>query len=122
MFLKLAPLTAIILFWSGPAALADPPRIVEVTATHASMGWRFDVSLGHPDTGWDHYADGWEVVDATGNRLGYRELFHPHVDEQPFTRSLSNVMVPDGTTEVFIRASCSREGWSEQVFRVPLRR
>ena len=106
----------------APVVMADPPQIVGVTATHASMGWRFDVSISHPDTGWDHYADGWEVLDPAGNRLGYRELFHPHVDEQPFTRSLSNVMVPDGTTEVLIKTSCSRDGWAEQTFRVTLRR
>jgi hypothetical protein len=122
MTFRFAALSSILLCLSGTVARADPPQIVGVTATHASMGWRFDVSIGHPDTGWDHYADGWEVLDATGKRLGYRELFHPHVDEQPFTRSLNNVMVPDGTTEVFIRASCNRDGWSEQTFRVPLRR
>ena len=43
----------------------------------------------HPDTGWDDYADGWRVLDMDGNELGMRVLHHPHVDEQPFTRSLS---------------------------------
>lgn len=122
MTVRFAALPSILLCMSATVVMADPPQIVGVTATHASMGWRFDVSISHPDTGWDHYANGWEVLDASGNRIGYRELFHPHVDEQPFTRSLRNVMVPDGTTEVFIRASCSREGWSEQTFRVILRR
>jgi hypothetical protein len=102
--------------------MADPPQVVEVTTSLAGVGWRFDVTLSHPDTGWDHYADGWEVLDAAGNRLGYRELFHPHVEEQPFTRSLSNVMIPDGTTEVFIRARCNRDGWAEQMQRVTLTR
>ncbi len=122
MTFRLAASTAITLCLTGPVAMADPPRIVDATATHASMGWRFDVSISHPDTGWDHYASGWEVVDATGKRLGYRELLHPHVDEQPFTRSLRNVMVPDGTTEVFIRVTCSRDGMGDEMLRVALRR
>jgi hypothetical protein len=122
MTFRFAALSSIVLCLSAPVVMADSPQIVGVTATHASMGWQFDVSISHPDTGWEHYADGWEVLDATGKRLGYRELFHPHVDEQPFTRSLRNVMIPDGTTEVFIRASCNRDGWSEQTFRVTLRR
>ncbi len=84
------------------------------------MDWRLDVTLEHPDTGWDHYADGWEILDAGGNRLGYRELVHPHVNEQPFTRSLGNVMLPDGTREVFIRARCSVDGWASEMFRVEL--
>lgn len=76
------------------------------------MGWRFSVTISHPDSGWDHYADGWEVVDADGNVLGYRELMHPHKNEQPFTRSLNMVIVPDGVREVYVRARCSAEGWS----------
>lgn len=101
--------------WAG-AALADPPDITSVTAQRsAAMGWRFDVTLSHPDTGWDHYADGWQVELADGTVLGARELHHPHVDEQPFTRSLSSVMLPDGTRQVFIRAHCSKDDHSAAV-------
>lgn len=101
---------------------ADTPQIVAVDLERVSMGWRVAVTLAHPDTGWDHYADGWEVLDAEGNRLGYRRLHHPHVDEQPFTRSLNSVMPPDGAQEVFIRARCSVDGWAPGApLRVPLR-
>ena len=99
---------------------ADPPEIMDVTVAKIGMNWRIDVTLKHPDTGWDHYADGWEVLDGDGNILGYRELLHPHVDEQPFTRSLNNVMLPDGTREVFVRARCSEEGWAGESVRVEL--
>jgi len=101
-------------------ALSEMPVVREVTAQKAGMVWNIHVTLHHPDTGWEHYADGWEVLDAAGNRLGYRELLHPHVDEQPFTRSLSGVSVPDGTREVFIRPHCSRDGWSDEMVRVVL--
>ena len=44
----------------------------------------------HDDTGWDNYADAFEVKgDAVKN--GLRVLLHPHENEQPFTRSQSNV-------------------------------
>lgn len=56
--------------------------------------WSVSVTLKHTDTGWDHYADNWRVVDGAGNILGDRVLYHPHVDEQPFTRGLSGVKVP----------------------------
>ncbi|WP_417603873.1 hypothetical protein [Primorskyibacter flagellatus] len=107
--------TAALLFVLLPIASlaqADAPRIDAVEAEKSGMGWRFSVTISHPDTGWDHYADGWEVVDADGNVLGYRELMHPHENEQPFTRSLSVVIVPDGVREVYVRARCSAEGWS----------
>ncbi|MFQ6549966.1 hypothetical protein AADZ90_018625 [Aestuariibius sp. 2305UL40-4] len=104
-----------------PATLAaEAPVIENATAERTGDTWRFDVTISHPDTGWDHYADGWEVLDANGNSLGLRTLFHPHVEEQPFTRSLTGVEIPDGTTSVFIRARCSVDGWSDERVEVSL--
>lgn len=112
-------LTVPALFMALPA-LADPPRIDHVTAGHSAGSWRFDVTLSHPDTGWDHYADGWRVLDMQGNELGLRVLAHPHVTEQPFTRSLSGVNIPRGTTQVQIQARCLQDGWGTPVtFTLP---
>ena len=83
-------------------ATADIPMVTAVIATQTDGTWRFDVSLRHADTGWEHYADGWGVYTKDGTELGYRILAHPHVNEQPFTRSLSGVAIPKGMTEVFI--------------------
>ena len=104
------------------AARAEIPEILAVETSRVGMGWRIDVTMQHPDTGWDHFADAWEVLDADGNRLGIRKLMHPHMDEQPFTRSLMNVMVPDGTREVFIRSHCMVGGWSQDTVPVRLER
>ena len=103
-------------------ALADPPVIEDVQAERGDIGWRVSVTLSHPDTGWDHYADGWEVLDKDGNRIGLRELHHPHVSEQPFTRSLNAVMVPDGARRIFVRARCSVDGWNTDSTAVALER
>jgi hypothetical protein len=107
--------TALCLFLAclSTPLLADPSQIPVVTVKNSGSGWRFNVTLRHPDTGWDHYADGWEILTPDGTRLGFRELLHPHVDEQPFTRSLTGVIVPDGVTEITIRARCSVDGWDE---------
>ena len=102
-------LTTLLL--AGPA-FADPPTIDQVRAMQTGDTWRFDVTISHPDTGWDHYADGWRVLDMNGNELGLRVLYHPHVNEQPFTRSLSDVAIPAGITQVQIEARCSVDGWS----------
>lgn len=101
-------------------AHADPPEIVAAEARQAGASWSFSVTLRHPDTGWDHYADGWSVIAPDGTELGFRELLHPHETEQPFTRSLSGVEVPAGVTEVTIRARCSVDGWGEEVFELRL--
>lgn len=100
-----------LIFLAIPAQ-ADPPVVEKVVADTSGSGWRFDVTLSHPDTGWDHYADGWRVVDMDGNELGMRVLVHPHVDEQPFTRSLGGVALPQGTTQVQIQARCQVDGWN----------
>ncbi|PIE14187.1 MAG: hypothetical protein CSA70_02550 [Rhodobacterales bacterium] len=105
MISPLAALAAVLL--STLMVVADTPEVLDVKTTRSGMGWRIDVTLSHPDTGWDHYANGWEVLDAEGNHIATRELIHPHVKEQPFTRSLSNVMVPDGVRVIYIRARCS---------------
>lgn len=102
------------------AARPEAPEILAVEAFRTGMGWRIDVTLEHPDAGWDHFADAWEVLDDAGNRLGFRELMHPHVEEQPFTRSLYNVMLPDGLRRIHVRARCSQDGWSDETFAIDL--
>ncbi|MEM9798044.1 MAG: hypothetical protein AAF919_16240 [Pseudomonadota bacterium] len=92
-------------------ALADSPVVEAVTATPGGDGWRFDVTVRHPDTGWDHYADGWSVFAMDGTELGHRKLLHPHETEQPFTRSLGGVDIPAGTAQVIVRAHDSVHGW-----------
>ncbi|QQA43457.1 hypothetical protein [Pelagovum pacificum] len=101
-------------------AIADAPDIGPVEASLADGSWTFDVTLTHPDTGEEHYADAWRVETPDGEVLGTRELLHPHVNEQPFTRSLSGVAIPEDMTEVVIRASCNVDGWADETFILPL--
>jgi len=95
---------------SGPV-FAGEADVVDVELNRESPRvYRFDVTVSHSDTGWKHYADRWEVLAPDGSILGTRVLFHPHVDEQPFTRSLSGVEIPEGITSVRIRAHDSVHG------------
>ena len=104
-------------------AQADDAEILEVDAKMSgSAGWTFSVTLRHEDTGWDDYADGWEVVDRSGASLGLRTLFHPHVEEQPITRSLSGIRFPDEIDTVFVRARTNTDGWGAALFEVTLPR
>ena len=104
---------ALMLLIAAPA-LAEEPVIENVTVAKTGADtYRFSVTISHPDTGWDHYADGWRVLDMDGKELGMRVLFHPHVNEQPFTRSLDGVVIPAGTTQVQVQARDLPEGWNE---------
>ncbi len=100
---------------------AGQAEIVDVKVSNNQGKYRFDVTIRHADRGWHHHADGWEVVSASGDVLGKRVLAHPHVDEQPFTRSLSGVDIPAGTPSVLIRAHDSVHGYNKSMFEVKLR-
>ena len=113
------PLMAtLLLFFS--TAHAGQARIIDVKVTGSQGIYTFAVTLQHADTGWDHYADGWEVISPAGDVLGKRVLAHPHVREQPFTRSLSGVNIPQDVRTVSIRAHDSVHGYNKEVFVVEL--
>jgi hypothetical protein len=99
---------------------ADAPVVEAASASAQNGAWRFDVTLSHPDTGWDHYADGWRVLDMAGTELGLRVLTHPHEHEQPFTRSLSGVVIAEGVTQVQIQARDTQDGWADATYVVSL--
>lgn len=96
------------------AALPAHAGEADVVDAHVSCDearvCRFDVTVQHGDEGWDHYADAWEVLSPDGEVLARRVLRHPHVGEQPFTRSLSGVRVPPSVDRVRIRANDSVHG------------
>lgn len=93
--------------------------VLHVRAVEASDGtWTFHVTVEHPDSGWEDYADGWDVVTPDGEVLKpdpdsafTRLLLHPHEGEQPFTRSQSRIAIPSGTTQVRVRAHDLVDGY-----------
>jgi len=112
-------LAAALLIVSSPA-LANEPSVTDARASQSGGTWRFDVTVTHADAGWDHYANAWQIAAPDGTVLGTRELLHPHVSEQPFTRSLGNVRIPPGVDQVQIRASDSVHGWGQPyIFTLP---
>jgi hypothetical protein len=101
----------------------EEPQIVEVVATPGAGGtYRFDVTISSPYDRPEKYADAWRVVGPDGTVLGTRELTHPHADEQPFTRSLSGVEIPDDVTSVTVEVRDLVDGWSEDSLKVDLER
>ena len=55
--------------------------------------------------------------------IATRKLLHPHTDEQPFTRSLDGVKIPDGVTRVRIRGHDKVHGYggAEMTVMLPAR-
>ena len=100
--------------------LANEVEVVKTRFEKHGSTWTVDTTLRHQDTGWDHYADSWRVVDQNGKVLGERVLLHPHENEQPFTRSESGIKIPETTTVVYVEAHDKVHGWSHQRVRVDL--
>lgn len=94
------------------APQADEADVVAVRAYPLENGtWRFDVTVSHADEGWNHYASGWEILGPDGRSIAQRVLRHPHVEGNPFTRSLPAVRIPAGIEEVTVRAQDKVHGY-----------
>jgi len=108
-------------FIIGTTAFAGEADIVDVKISMTAKDtFSFDVTVRHADEGWQHYADKWDVVAPDGTVLGTRTLYHPHVDEQPFTRSLSGVKIADSIKEVNVRAHDSMHKYGGKTVTVAL--
>ena len=120
IILKSTLLVALSTFTS--LAIAGEADVVKAKITKSVANtFSFSVTVKHGDTGWDHYADRWEILDSKGNILGTRVLFHPHVEEQPFTRSLSGLKIPTVINSVTIRAhdKVHKYGGKQVTVKVP---
>lgn len=118
-----------------PTAI-EPPRVELTQTTAAATGcadvigasaeqaadgtYAFRVTVRSADTGPEKHADAWELRAPDGTVLGTRVLLHDHVNEQPFTRSLSGVEIPAGVTDVVIAARDSVAGFCGETFTLAL--
>ena len=110
------------------ASSAADADVVFVKAEEEDDGtWTFYVTVQHEDVGWDDYADGWDVVLPGGTVVKpdsasdfTRTLLHPHVDEQPFTRSQRGIRMPPGVMEVRVRAHDIVDGFGGREVAVKL--
>jgi len=87
-------------------------HVVGATASKSSSSsmenhnsWTISATVSSSETGWDKHSDEWKVEHSEdGTMFGTRTLGHPYVDEQPFTKSLSGVNIPDTANVVTISA------------------
>tara|TARA_B100000795_G_scaffold149274_1_gene111812 strand:- start:385 stop:792 length:408 start_codon:yes stop_codon:yes gene_type:complete len=118
---KITLLASALLLALSHSSKANNISILATAIIHQSHGeYLVNVKLEHRDTGWQHYADEWRIVDSQGNILGSRVLQHPHVNEQPFTRALSNVKLSNELDTVYIEAHDKVHGWTKNRLRIDL--
>ena len=105
MQIKLCIVSLFLIVFSTMKTFAGEADVVAVTVVEQEKGtYRFAVTVSHQDEGWKHYADKWDIAGSDGTVFGTRTLLHPHVDEQPFERSLSGVKIPENIHQITIRA------------------
>lgn len=113
---------------SNVALAAGNADVVKAQARNTGPGvWSFSVTVSHPDSGWEDYADGWDVVLPDGsvvkpaaNEAFTRTLWHPHVNEQPFTRSQGGIEIPTNVKEVMVRAHDKPDGFGGKTVSIKL--
>ena len=106
--------------WPSACITGEADVVKASAAKDGDNRYSFAVTVYHQDTGWDHYADKWDILDPDGTILGTRILHHPHVNEQPFTRGLGGVAIPSHIKTVVVRAHDSVHGYGGKTATVPL--
>ena len=106
---------------------ANADVLYVVARQESENSWQFTVTVEHPDTGWEDYADGWDVVlpDGTVSKPDpespfTRLLLHPHENEQPFTRSQGGVKIEPEIAEITVRAHDLVDGFGGRTVQVDL--
>lgn len=87
------------------------PDVVEAELDRTGDTWRVTATISSPYDGPDRYADAFRVLAPDSTVLGVRELLHDHANEQPFTRSLDDVEIPDEVEEVVVEGRDLANGW-----------
>ena len=109
---------------AGPST--DSERYPDVIAAEATttdgITWRFAVTISSPYDSPERYAAAWRVLDTDGNELGVRVRAHDHANEQPFTRSLDGVEIPESVGIVVIEGRDLVNGWGGSTLEVALDR
>ncbi|MGB3186652.1 MAG: hypothetical protein WBB15_12385 [Ornithinimicrobium sp.] len=78
----------------------------------------FSVTVSSPYDTPQRYADGWRVLDQDGEVLGEHSLGHDHAGEQPFTRTQSDVTIPEGTTELTVEGRDQENGYGGETVTI----
>jgi hypothetical protein len=96
------------------------PDVLEAELEPSGDGWRLSATISSPYDSPERYADAFRVLTPAGEQLGVRELLHDHAGEQPFTRSLEGLEIPDDVAEVIVEGRDQRHGWGGRTVRVPV--
>lgn len=87
------------------------PDVLEAVVEPASGAFDVDATISSPYDTPERYADALRVRSEDGTVYGVRELTHDHASEQPFTRTLTGLDLPDDVDEVVVEGRDQANGW-----------
>ncbi len=96
---------------SGSTADAEFPDVVAAELTRTGDTYSLEVTMSSEYDTPERYADGWRVLDPAGDEIATMELTHDHASEQPFTRSQSDLEIPDGVEAITIEGHDLENGY-----------
>ncbi|TCS43676.1 hypothetical protein [Reinekea marinisedimentorum] len=113
---------ATLLLTASPVFAAEQqyPDVIEVVIIPTGTSYTFNVTLSSPYDSASRYADAFRVMSANGEVYGVRELLHDHAYEQPFTRALRQVEIPQGVAEVIVEGRDQKYGWGGKTVTISL--
>lgn len=96
------------------------PDVVGADVSRGSETYHFEVTISSAYDSPGRYADAFRIVGDDGRVYGVRELLHDHSGEQPFTRSLGPVGIPESVEVVTIEARDLVYGWGGDTVEIAL--
>jgi hypothetical protein len=106
-----------------PPTIADDdvqrfPDVVAAELEPQGDTWRLSATLSSPYDTSERYADAFRALSEDGTELGVRELLHDHANEQPFTRSLTGLEIPDDVSRITVEGRDQEYGWGGDTVEV----
>jgi hypothetical protein len=94
--------------------------VIDAEATKNGDTWTFALTVRSDDISTTEFGDSWELRTLDGEVIATRVLAHEHMNEQPFTRSMSGIVIPEGITTVIGVAHHSVGGYCGETLEIQL--
>lgn len=96
------------------------PDVVDAALEADGDLWRLSATLSSPYDTPERYADAFRALTPDGQELGVRVLLHDHAGEQPFTRTLEGLQIPEDIDEIIVQGRDLEHGWGGDTMSVPV--
>jgi len=97
------------------------PDVIGAELTRSGETWSLAVTISSPYDSPERYADGWRVLAPDGTVLGEHTLTHDHAGEQPFTRTMTGLRIPEGVEQIVVEGRDLAHGYGGTTTTIEVR-